>query len=467
MIRDPRIRRPVAIFVIAWLSLLSAGTRADERSERIDAILDRCYPADGPGAAVIAVRGGEVVYRGARGMADLENGLPLTPESVFRLGSITKQFTAAAILLLVERGELSLSDRLTEFLPDYPVHDPQITIEHLLTHTSGIFNYTDIPGYIREGVRLDVTVGELIDGFKDQPPKFAPGERFSYSNSGYVLLGAIIETVSGQSYEEFIRRNVFEPLGMKHSYYGSHTRLIPRRARGYDGSPGEWSNADFISMTHPHGAGGLLSTVDDLAIWDAALYTDRLLRPESVRKMMRGFTLNDGSGSPYGLGFGIGSVRGRSAVFHGGGIHGFTTYATRLPDERIYVAVLTNTPGLPAEPGYVANRIAALVAGDPFREFRRISLSPAVLGGYVGVYRIDETTEWIVTLDGTRLYTQRTGGQRTPAFPHSKTGFFHENSFAHFELVEDGSGQVVEMLMYADGGDEPERAKRVRETPPH
>ncbi len=461
------VTRLLALAILAACCLVSSpDTRADPLSDQIDAILARSYAADGPGAAVIAVRDGKVVYRGARGMADLENGLPLTPESVFRLGSITKQFTGAAIMLLVERGELSLSDPLTKFLPDYPVHDPGITVEHLLTHTSGIFNYTNIPGYIRERVRTDVSTMELIDGFKDQEPDFAPGERFNYSNSGYVLLGAIIEEVSGQSYEEFVQRNIFDVLGMEHSYYGGHARIIPKRARGYGGEPGNWSNADFISMTHPHAAGSLLSTVGDMAIWDAALYTDKLLKPESVRRMIQPFTLNDGEDSAYGFGFGIGTLKGRTAISHGGGIHGFSTYATRLPEDKVYVAVLTNAPGLPAGPSYVAMRIAALVAGDPFEDFERISVAPEVLNGYIGVYRVDDSTERVVTLEDGQLYTQRTGSSRLPVFPYSETGFFYENSFAHFELVQDDSGEVVEMLMYQNGADEPERAERVSKTPP-
>lgn len=284
------MRRFVPAILAACLLIASTVAWADELSGQIDAIMATHYPADGPGSAAIVVRDGKVVYRGAHGMADLENGLPLTADSVFRLGSITKQFTGAAIMLLVEREKLSLSDPLTKYLPDYPVHDPGITVEHLLTHTSGIFNYTNIPGYIQARVRVEVTTEELIDGFKDQDPDFAPGERFNYSNSGYVLLGAVIEKVSGQSYEQFVQENIFDVLGMEHSYYGSHTRIIPNRARGYGGGPDDWSNADFISMTHPHAAGSLLSTVSDMAIWDAALYTDALLKPKSVTRMIEGFT---------------------------------------------------------------------------------------------------------------------------------------------------------------------------------
>lgn len=466
MIRSATTRLVAAVMLSAVLLLVPAATRADELSDKIDAIMAEAYPGDGPGAAVIAVRDGKVLYRGAHGLADLENGVPLTAESVFRLGSITKQFTSAAILLLVERGELSLSDPLTKFLPDYPTHGHTITVENLLTHTSGIFNYTSIPGYMQTKIRAHLSTEELVNAFKDHEINFAPGEQWSYSNSGYVLLGAIIEKVSGQSYEEFVQRNIFDVLGMHGSYYGSHTRIIPNRAHGYGGAPGNWSNSAFLSMTQPHAAGSLLSTVDDMARWDAALYTDELLKPETIERMFTKFTLNNGEETGYGLGFGIGSLKDRPAISHGGGINGFSTHATRLPGERIYVAVLSNAPGLPVRPGTVATRIAALVAGDPFEDFEPITLAPEVLQGYVGVYRIDEETERVVSLVDGQLYTQRTESAKLPAQPHSETGFFYENSFTHFELVKDDSGEVVEMLMYQDGNDEADRAVRVSKTAP-
>ena len=460
------VRTCLLAFGVLFGVLLAPVTLAAKLGDRIDTIMAASYPGDGPGAAAIAVREGKVVYRGARGMADLENGLELSPESVFRLGSITKQFTAASIMLLVERGELSLSDPLTQFLPDYPVHGHTITVENLLTHTSGIFNYTNIPGYMQTRIRSDLSTEKLIDEFKDQTIDFAPGERFSYSNSGYVLLGAIIEKVSDQSYEEFVQKNIFDRLGMEHSYYGSHTRLIPDRARGYGGAPGNWSNAPYLSMTQPHAAGSLLSTVDDMARWNAALFGGELLKPESVERMIQTFELNDGEKSAYGFGLGIGALKGRTAISHGGGIHGFSTFATHLPEDKIFVAVLTNAPGLPVRPATVANRIAAVVAGAPFDEFKSISLSPDVLQRYVGVYRIDENAERVISVEGGQLFTQRTGSNRLAAQAHSTTGFFYENSLTHFELIQDGSGEVVEMLMFQESSAEPERAVRVSRTVP-
>jgi D-alanyl-D-alanine carboxypeptidase len=444
----------------------AAAVDATELRGQIEAFLAATYPADEPGAAVIAVRDGEVVYRGARGMADLELGVRLEPDMVFRLGSVTKQFTAAAILLLEERGELSVDDPITRFLPDYPTHGHTVTIAHLLAHTSGIRSYTGIPGWMQTKIKQDLGLDELIDGFKSEPMDFAPGERFLYNNSGYVLLGAIVEKASGKSYPEFVDEEIFRPLGMSASYYGDHDRIIPRRVKGYDGGPGSYRNAQYLSMSQPHAAGSLLSTVDDLARWDATLYTDDLLSEESRRKQVVPFTLNDGSATGYAYGLSIGELRGRPSVSHGGGIFGFSTFALRLPGERVYVAVLSNDTGRPVRPGYVAQKITAMVIGDPFPDHRPVPRPAAELEEYVGVYRIDaETTRTVKLADG-KLVTQRTGGQRSPVECGGGDLFFYPGSFTYLTFERDASGKVTHMLLHQDGAEEGERAERTDEPLP-
>lgn len=292
-----------------------------------DDILADAYAADGPGAAAIVVREGEVLYRGARGMADLELGVALSPGQVFRLGSITKQFTAAAILLLAERGELALTDPIESFLPDYPTQGHTITLHHLLTHTSGVHSYTAIPGYMADGrIRADLTTDELVDVFDDSPMDFAPGERWSYSNSGYVLLGAVIEAVADVPYCAFLQHEIFAPLDLANTHCGEDD-LVPGRVEGYTERDGEWAHAAWLSMTQPHAAGALLSTVDDLARWNAALFDGELLAPESTTMIIEPVELNDGETSSYGYGLGVGTWLGEPLISHGGGIFGFSTDA--------------------------------------------------------------------------------------------------------------------------------------------
>ena len=464
--RPSRVTSTLWAIACVVLLLPAPLAAAPPLAEQIDGLLKGYFRPTEPGAAIVVVKDGQVVYRKAYGSANLELGVSLQPEMVFRLGSITKQFTAAAVMLLAEQGKLGLQDPIEKFLPGYPTQGHVITIEHLLTHTSGIQSYTDIPGWMTSKIQADLTVQELIDGFKKEPMQFAPGERWRYNNSGYVLLGAIIEKASGQTYEAFVTERIFKPLAMKSAYYGSNEPIIPRRAEGYTGSPSTPRNARYLSMTQPYAAGSLVASVDDLARWDAALYTDALLTKTSRERMWTPYRLKSGKPTTYGYGWGIGKLRGHPSVEHGGGIPGFSTYGLRLPDDRVYVAVLCNSDNPKVSPGYLAKRIAALAIGAPFPEPVAISLDPKVLERYVGVYEIDKETRRTVTVEGGKLYTQRTGGERLEARPRSETEFFYDNSLTTLRFVVDASGRATEMLMYQDGSEEPERGVRVADKAP-
>ncbi len=454
-----------ALMVVLWLSASTSGILFAEPAdsslpEKLDSILSEIYPRDEPGAAVIVVKDGTVLLRKGYGLAQVELGVAIEPEMVFRLGSITKQFTGAAIMLLEEEGKLSVKDSISKYLPDYPVHGHEITIEHLLTHTSGIYNYTAIPGYMAEKVRNHLTTEELVEAFKDQPMNFSPGERWSYSNSGYVLLGAIIEKVSGKSYADFVQERIFDPLGMKNSHYGGH-QIIAGRVAGYGWNGTEYTNSSYLSMTQPHAAGSLLSNVDDLYRWNQALERNELLGQDSYDRMTTGFKLNDGEDSNYGYGFATGKLRGRPVISHGGGIFGFATYAFRIPEANSFIAILTNRPGKQPNPTFVGTKIGAYLVDDPFPSWTAADVDPQILAGYVGVYKIDDDDERTVTLEDGVLYTQRTGGGKTKVIPASETTFFYETSFSYFEIVRDASGKASHMLMYQNGEKESEKAVRV------
>jgi CubicO group peptidase (beta-lactamase class C family) len=435
-----------------------------ELQSQIDRLLDRTFLAGQPGAAVIVVHGGQTVYQSARGKADLELNVPLSPNMVFRLGSITKQFTAAAVMMLREEGRLSLDDPLSKFLPDYPPAGAAVTVRQLLNHTSGIRSYTGMPEWMATRVAEDLAVDELIAGFSGEPLDFPPGTEYRYNNSGYVLLGAIIEKVSGLSYAEFIRQRIFTPLDMHNSYYGDHSSIIPNRAEGYDGSVDNPQNARYISMSQPYAAGSLLSTVGDLAKWNTALFGGQVVNEESLSLMTTASQLTDGTPIDYGFGLVPNDIRGHRSFAHGGGIFGFASYAAYLPDDDVYVAVLCNCSSATA--GRTATQIAALAAGDPFPEFKAVELDEKILQRYTGVYRIDETGRRYVTLEDGQLYTQRSGGSRQAAIPYSETGFFYEVSPSHFEFLVDESGHVTGMNMYQAGSKQAELAARVDEELP-
>ena len=440
-----------SILLVLWVcatfsSPLSAQAPAgsDQARSDLEAIVRAAYSADAPGAAVIVVQDGKTLYRGARGLANLELGVPLRPESVFRIGSVTKQFTAAAILLLAEEGKLSLSDPITKFLPDYHVQGHRVTIEHLLSHTSGVPNYTELADW-RATRRNDVSIQQLVDIFQDKPFDFAPGERWKYDNSGYILLGAIIEKVSGQKYAEFLRSRVFEPLGMKDSRYEDIAQITPARVAGYMRQGAEWRNADYLSMSQPYSAGALISTVDDLARWNAAIEKDELLKPASWQLASSSFALADGTPTRYGAGWIIGRVGPVATVEHGGGINGFNAYVLRAPAQKLYVAVLTNASPPQTPPQDVAVKLASRVLGVAL-DAREIPVTAARLDDYVGSYSLDDKRIRVITRGGNRLYAKDGEADRLELVPIGKDLFEVPASQVRFQFQR-SRGRVVALEM--------------------
>ena len=443
---------------------VSVASAQPATAAQLEDVVSAAFVADQPGGAVLVVKDGKVLYRKAVGMASMELGVPLQPDTIFRLGSITKQFTAAAVMLLVEDGKIALTDPIEKYLPGYPTQGHVITIEHLLTHTSGIQSYTAIPGWFPTRIRADLSLTELIDGFKKEPMQFAPGERYAYNNSAYVILGAVIEKAAGDTYERVLTKRIFEPLGLTSTFFGSNEPIIKRRAQGYTEENGVVRNAAFLSMTQPHAAGSLVSTIDDLAKWDASLVAGTLLKRGSIQKMATPYTLKDGSRTMYGYGLQIGTLRGREAVEHGGGINGFSTHALSLPGEGIYVVVLTNSDAPKTSPGYLAKRLAAMALGSPFPDRTSITVDPTVLARYAGVYE-GKTGRRTVSVEGGKVYTQRGGGPKAEARPYSPTGFFFDKSLTHLAFEVGADGRATTMLVYVDGGETPERVARTSDVP--
>ena len=443
---------PLALACLAVLSLVSlvpgAPAAAAQASPdaalaaKIDAVMAEAYKPGEPGAAVIVRKDGRTILRKGYGMANLELGVPVAPDMIFRLGSITKQFTAACILMLAQEGKLGLQDEITKYLPDYPAQGRRITVEHLLTHTSGIQSYTDMPEWLPLW-RKDLALKELIDLFKDKPMQFEPGERWAYNNSGYVLLGAIIEKVSGKTYEEFLNERIFKALGMTGSSYDHTDRIIPRRVPGYQEGQGGFVNAPYLSMTQPYAAGSLASTVDDLAIWSEAVFSGRLVKKEWLDKAFMPFKLKDGESSGYGYGWFIADFSGHRSIEHGGGINGFSTYEMTLPEDRIFVAILTNSAIEGRNPEPRAVKIAWLALGLAEPERKAVSLAADDLDKVAGVYVNERKDEYYFSRAGARLYAQRKGGAKNELYAASPTEFFLKDNPARFTFVKAGSGPVT------------------------
>ncbi len=430
---------------------------------RIDAAIAPYFKADAPGATVILVKDGKTVLRRAYGMADTSKNIDMTPEMALRIGSLTKQFTATAILMLLEEGKLSLDDDITRHLPDYPTRGKKITIEHLLTHTSGIVSYTSKPGY-GAGMAQNLTVAQMIDSFKNDPLDFEPGSQFRYNNSGYFLLGAIIEKVSGQSYASFLEQRIFKPLGMNDTYYEGVGRSKAPVAAGHTRSAAGFGPAKPLSMTQPYAAGSLVSTVDDLARWDAAVSSGKLLKPANWQRAFTPYRLSDGKPTTYGYGWGISRVQGEAAIGHSGGINGFSTYGLRVPDQKVYVAVLTNSDAGPANPSVVARKAAAIAIGKPYREFTEAKLDEAALDAVAGIYEVEKGVQRVFRRTGDGLVMQRTGMPQVAVKAASSTEFFLPGTLEWFAFQRGADGKVVALTHHQDGT--PVVNTRIGDAPP-
>src|SRR5688572_2321083 len=350
------------VFTITGICNVSYG---QAKVDKIDKLISTYAEYGKFNGSVLVAEKGKVIYKKGFGLADMEWNIPNQSDTKHRLGSITKQFTAVLIMQLVEQGKLKLDVPVSTYLPDYPKKTGDvITIHHLLTHTSGIPNMTSFPGFVKDVMRNSYSPAQLVKMSADSTLQFKPGERYAYSNSGYLLLGYIIEKVTGKSYEQVLKENIFTPLKMSNTGYDHLATLLKNRANGYEKNGRLYVNANFIDMSVPHAAGALYSTVEDLYLWDQALYGNQLLRKENMDLL---FTkhIPSGGGYYYGYGWGIGDIRlGNTAervetIGHGGGINGFNTQITRIPSDKSFIVLLNNTGGAPLNE--MTNAIAAIL----------------------------------------------------------------------------------------------------------
>jgi D-alanyl-D-alanine carboxypeptidase len=423
-----------------------ASSSNSELALAMDQVMTAVYKPDIPGAAVVVVKNGQVILRKGYGLANLELNVPVRPEMVFRLASITKQFTAVAIMMLVEQGKLSLRDDITKFFPDYPTGGRKITVENLLTHSSGIKDYLD--KLWPERMRQDMRPEKLIELFRNEGLEFEPGTKESYSNSNYVLLGVLIEKLSGKEYGQFIEENIFKPLGMTHSFYERVQEIIPNRVSGYARVSEGFVNAAYISMPQLYAAGGLCSSVDDLALWDAAAYSDKLLKRESWERLFTPYKLASGETSAYASGWAISKFEGRTIASHTGGIPGFTTYVLHMPEDHVYVAILSNDRTAEVQPEYVARRLAAIAIGKPISEPKIVKVDPGVLDKYVGQYQESSVGLTTVRRDGDRLFAQTEGDPEVELFPTSDETFIVRAFDAEISFVKDSQGKITGLTLH-------------------
>lgn len=329
----------LALLLCLPFAAMAAPDAPASLATSLDRIVAARFKPELPGVAALVVKDGRPVLRKAYGMANLELGVPIQPEHVFRIGSTTKLFTASAVMLLVDEGKLALDAPVRRYLPDAPRHWDAVTIEHLLAHTSGIPNLTMDSGYFRTTARLEHTLEELVAPVRTRPLDFAPGTKFAYNNTGYNLLAMVIEKVSGERFFAFLDRRIVQPLGLKHTREGSDTQLIPGLVTGYRSGP---APAMLLANSNLHAGGGLVSTVDDLAAFMLALQSGKLVSPAGVQRMNTDHVLPDGKATGYGLGTWVRKVNGKRLVGHGGYILNFYSQLEMDIDSGIVAVTLHN-----------------------------------------------------------------------------------------------------------------------------
>ncbi|NBB13853.1 serine hydrolase [Caulobacter sp. SLTY] len=442
------------LVLLAWLPMAARAAPADIPTQA-QALLERSTTPEGTGAVMLIARGDQVVWQGARGQAQIELGVPMTPDKVMSVASVTKMLTAATVLKLRDDGKLSLDDPLAKYLPAFPGGEA-ITLRQLLHHSAGVSDRAvkPVPGLLRQEQDTATQVAQIAE----RPANFPPGTRFAYSNAGYILLGAVIEAVTGQPWHEAVKAQVITPLGLTHTLFGADAPLVPGRAAGYIRDPvtGVVRNGEYINLTGPAAAGGFLSTADDLRLWIRAVATGRLLKPESVREMFSAGPPLPGE-SPenrYGLGVYLWSVRGEPMIGHTGQINGFTAVVGYLPARDLTVVALFNDYS--ADARNQGRRLAAIALGQPYEEPVAAPVSAQALASLAGRYQDGAGVRTLLVQDGA-LFVQR--GERPP-YPLTVTAsgrlHFKPDELSYFLPVRGPSGAVTR-LDYYPGGDGPPR----------
>lgn len=413
-----------------------------------------------PGAAVLVAQDGQVLFETGFGYADIENNVQVSSETKFRIGSISKQFTAAAILKLAEQGKLKLSDPLIKYIPDFP-KGKEVTIRHLLTHTSGIHSYTGDPRFM-ERVTKPIAPKDLIDEIKKYDYDFEPGTNWAYNNSGYFILGYIVEQVSGMPFGNYLKKTFFNPLGMKNTGVYVNGKKYKNEARGYSFENDSVALALDWDMSWAGGAGNLYSTVGDLYRWNEAIFNGKVLKPETLEEAHTAAKLDDGrlpsalGTAGYGYGWAIGEFRGVHEISHSGGLHGFITNLSRLPEENLTVVVLTNClPGIDKNPTEYTYELIEIFDWPALAEQSSFSvqkgIDPALFNDYAGQYEYPGGAIMVITVENGQLFAKLATQPAFEIFPQTETKFFWKAVEAQIEFVRDESGAVTHAI-HTQGG---------------
>ena len=420
-------------------------------SQQLDPLLSAAIPSADPGVVVLVAQKGKVVYEAAFGSANLELEVPLKPNMVFQIGSVTKQFTAVGILQLMEQGKISLQDSVQEYVKDFPAKGATITIENLLTHTSGLTDYTAIDSDIPFIERRDFTPTFIIDYFKQTPLGFKPGTRYGYSNSNYALLAYIIEKVTGMSYHEYITQKVIRAAGLTNTRFAGEKNIVPLRVTGYTRDNGFYEHCDYQTLSIGYGCGDLLSTAQDLNKWNEALLAGKLIRAATLERAYTPYRLADGTFSSYGYGWFIDREGDKKCIHHEGQTSGFITLEKYFPAEEMYIAILTNVKSGEDKTDFSDRRfklfaqITALALGE--EQPAIVMVSHQQLDSYTGTYQAGKQTIDIRNKKGMLVCDASMEGRfkLVPVGTH-KFIIAQVSPVSSFEFIHDKAGHVVELI---------------------
>lgn len=427
-------------------------------TRKIDELIKQKLTSVAPGCVILIAKKGQIIYKNAFGLANLQAKIPMQNDMIFRIGSITKQYTAIAILQLVEQGKLSLQDTIQKYVKEFPTKRYPVTIENLLTQTSGIPNYLTIQNHDPAKNRDQYTPAQGVDYFKDEPLNFKPGSKFEYSNSNFYLLGYIIEQVTGQTYESYIKKYLFEPAGLRHTYYIHKETNIVNMTSGYSQHGGKnWEPAELQDPTLMYAAGGIMANAEDLFKWHQALYAEKLISSKFLQQAYTPYQFPDSSLSEYGYGWFIKNLNGSKTVEHSGSTDGYQTDEIYLPEQDVFVAALFN--GFKEDMNFIilSNDIARLAANKPLQH--ELKLEGDSLSRYAGIYIYNTEHQMIVTFKGDQLFIEASNPKdRLPEvrlYARNSNRFYIKEAPLEFEFVPN-AGQQFKLITYNTNGKDAE-----------
>ncbi|HEY5465202.1 MAG TPA: serine hydrolase [Hanamia sp.] len=438
------MNKSLLLFLISFL-LLTSSFGQSKQDKKIAKSLDELIPKRlteiAPGCVVLVAKDDKIIYKKAFGSANTELNIPMQPDMLFRIGSMTKQYTAIAVLQLVEQGKIGLQDSIQKYIKDFPSKGYTITIENLLTHTSGIKDYlSEISNPSKQ--KEIYTPKEGVDYIKDEPLNFKPGSNYRYSNSNFYLLGYIIEMVTGETFEKYLQENVLDKAGLKNTFYIGSEKNIPNMPQGYSKFDGKIEEATLQPIDILYSAGGLISNVDDIYKWHKALYNLQLVKKETLEKATTPFKFPDGTFSQYGYGWFIKSLDGNKTIEHSGSTDGFQSDEIYLPNENIFVVALYNCYEADMDWQLLTNDIARVALGKPLDN--EVKVKEDVLKSYVGTYEVNVNSvnhKLIVTFDDGRLSIEASNPEdrlpKVQMYAKSENEFYIKEAALRFEFIKD------------------------------